>query len=246
MTVGSIAQEYKYSSVDKGLFLAAFFIGYIPLQLIGGWLAWRFGGWAILGGVLATTSLALLLTPFAASSLGGLVAMRVIAGLCQSALFPTCLELLSQWIPRSERSLSVSLSWSGAAIGVALSLPVNGYIITAGGSSVSSGWRAVYYVWGAVGLVFAGLWFLLGSSSPELHPWAVSDAERTLIAGSRDRSGHVAASSVPWMRLLLHPAVFALVLANISCSCELRRGHLACTIPWNYFSSPYPRLPFLS
>ena len=222
MTIGAIADENNFSSVGKGIFLASFFIGYICLQIVGGWLARRYGGWAILGGVLALSSLAVLLTPFAAPSLAGLVAIRIATGLGQSALFPTVHELISQWAPRSERSLLVGIVWSGSTAGIAVSLPVSGFLVAAAEHSASIwvGWRAVYYVWGIVGLAIAGIWFALGASSPERHSWAVSDLEREYITSTRDRAGN-GQGAIPWAKILLHPAIFAMVVGHICANCEL-------------------------
>lgn len=234
--------EFGYANADKGTVLAAFFAGYMCLQIPGGWLARRFGGWAVLGTGLVLSSLTVLLTPWAASSLHALVALRVLTGLGQSALYPTTHALVSHWAPGSERSFFVSLAWSGGYLGPASAqclgqlFPVfsprrpstppaqavanlaSGVIIAEaenGGSWETPwvGWRGVFFVWGIAGLAFAGLWLVVGASSPEQHSWGVSGTERVHVASTRERVSE-RTSAVPWRRLLLHPAVLAMVVAQ--------------------------------
>lgn len=215
VTIGAISEQYNYDNAEKGLILSGFFVGYITIQVLVAWFARRTGGWCVLAATLGVTSLALFLTPFASSSVGGLVAMRILAGIGQSAMYPTMHELLSQWCPRSERSLLVGIAWSGSNAGVAVSLAVSGFIVADHSASFWAGWRGVYFVWGAAGLALAALWLVLGSSSPEQHSWAVSIEERNMILASRDRSD-LGLGNVPWRKLLLHPAVFAMVIALMS------------------------------
>jgi MFS transporter, ACS family, solute carrier family 17 (sodium-dependent inorganic phosphate cotransporter), other len=218
ITIGAIAIEKGYNNAEKGLVLSAFFIGYCVLQIIGGWLTRRYGGWIVLGMSVLVSSVGVLITPVSTSSLGTLVAARILTGLGQSAFYPTVHGLLALWAPRTESSALVGLAWSGAYLGTAVALPVSGYLIDLGSragafpGNVWVGWRGVFYVWGVVGAAFAVLWLLVGASSPEQH-WAVSRAERVYIIGNRDRMGEKH-GAVPWRRLLLHPAVVAMVLAQ--------------------------------
>jgi len=169
--------------------LSGFFVGYITIQVLVAWFARRTGGWCVLAATLGVTSLALFLTPFASSSVGGLVAMRILAGIGQSAMYPTMHELLSQWCPRSERSLLVGIAWSGSNAGVAVSLAVSGFLVADHSASFWAGWRGVYFVWGAAGFsTRCPLASARVRHRPEQRSWAVSIEERNMILASRDRS----------------------------------------------------------
>lgn len=220
ITVGPISEEYGYTNAIKGSILAAFFAGYTCLQLAGGWLSRRIGGWGVLGASLMLTSLGVFLTPIAAASISSLIVIRVLTGLGQSALYPTTHALISHWAPIAERSMFVGLAWSGGFLGTAVSIPLSGAIIAAAGEGVAAcdtpwymGWRGVFYVWGIAGFVLSATWLILGASSPERHAWAVSSTECSLIVANRE-DVHGGTRSVPWFRLMTHPAVVAMTVAH--------------------------------
>jgi MFS transporter, ACS family, solute carrier family 17 (sodium-dependent inorganic phosphate cotransporter), other len=89
IAIGPISTQYGYTNADKGLVLSAFFIGYCLLQIVGGYLTRRFGGWIVLGCSVFVSSVGVLLTPVAAKSVGTLVAARILTGLGQSAFYPS-------------------------------------------------------------------------------------------------------------------------------------------------------------
>src|SRR5712692_3357195 len=69
-----LAREKGYDAAAKGLVLSSFFWGYLWLQLLGGWMADRFGGKRVLAAGVALWSVATFLTPPAASiSFGALL-----------------------------------------------------------------------------------------------------------------------------------------------------------------------------
>ena len=50
-----MAEEFKWDQTTKGIVLSSFFYGYLATQVLGGWLADRYGGKVVLGfGVLKT------------------------------------------------------------------------------------------------------------------------------------------------------------------------------------------------
>ena len=67
-----------------GIVLSSFFYGYIITQLPGGFLALKCGGKNLFGLGILSTAVLTLLTPVAArASVGLLVALRVVIGLCE-------------------------------------------------------------------------------------------------------------------------------------------------------------------
>src|ERR1700739_4715588 len=53
-----LAHQFGYDCAAQGLVLSAVFWGYLWTQLVGGWMADRFGGWGVLGGGAARWSIA--------------------------------------------------------------------------------------------------------------------------------------------------------------------------------------------
>lgn len=72
--------------------------------------------------------------------------------------------------------------YSGAQFGIMTMLPTAGLIANSAG-----GWPAIFYISGAVGLVWVLVWSLIGASSPAEHP-TISDSEKTFIIGSQNNT----------------------------------------------------------
>lgn len=69
--------------------LGSFFYGYICTQILGGWLATRFGGKHVYGVGVLVTSVLTLLTPWAADvGVEVLVTLRVLEGIGEGVTFP--------------------------------------------------------------------------------------------------------------------------------------------------------------
>jgi ACS family sodium-dependent inorganic phosphate cotransporter len=93
-------QYFDWSSQQRGLVLSSFFYGYITTQLVGGYLASRYGGNVIFGIGIGVTAIFTLLTPLAAEiSIYALVAVRVIEGIFEGMTFPCCYHIWSKWAP---------------------------------------------------------------------------------------------------------------------------------------------------
>lgn len=219
VAVIDITKEFGYSSAQQGQLLSAFYIGYMLPQMGAGWLAGRFGGFNILlFGILAPSVLTML-TPAFAGSFGGLVALRILTGLTEGVTYPALHVMLAAWCPQAERATLLNVCWSGAYFGTATTFPLAGAI--AGGTLalplIGSGWRAVFYVQGALGVLWAALFLGVCASSPEAHR-AISEDERAHILETRGggKVGAGGAGVVPWRALLTNPTVWACAAAHVA------------------------------
>lgn len=66
----------------------------------------------------------------------------------------------------------------GAQFGTVLALPISGLL-----ASSAAGWPSCFYLFGALGLAWAILWFFLGANSPAEHSF-ISKEERAYIEES--------------------------------------------------------------
>ncbi|XP_038656410.1 sialin [Scyliorhinus canicula] len=198
---------YDWDSDTQGWILSAFFFGYIITQIPGGYLAGRYGGKMLLGfGILGTSCLTLL-TPLAASlSAYCVIALRVTEGLGEGVTFPAMHAMWAQWAPPLERSTLVSLSYAGAQFGTVVSLPLSGIIC------YFLDWSYVFYIFGAFGVAWCLLWFMLASSTPETHP-TISKAERAYIISSL-RGQHSVKNYVPWRSLWKSLPLWAIIVPH--------------------------------
>lgn len=191
ISVAAVAMkdEFQWSETTKGFVLSSFFVGYILLQVVSATLANKYGGWLLLGGAVVWWSMFTMLTPAAAYlSLPALIGARIALGLGEAAVFPACINMVGRWVPSDKRSRATATFTSGLSLGTVFSLPVTGWLVRA------YGWPNPFYVFGAMGLVWAVFWFRLVGSGRGV-PEEVTTESR----------------AIPWGRLLKTPAVWAII-----------------------------------
>jgi len=187
--------QFGWSETAKGWVLSSFFIGYLAFMAASGALANRYGGKIILGAAVLWWSVFTALTPPAAMlSLPALIAARIALGLGEAAVFPASVNMVSRWVPAAYHTRAVALFTSALSLGTMISLPVTGWLVR------DKGWPMPFFAFGALGLVWAVLWFSTVSSG------RAADVE----PASEHRV-------IPWGRLLRSGAVWAIII-NHFCS----------------------------
>jgi len=181
--------QFGWTETVKGFVLSSFFIGYLILQIAAGTLANRLGGKLVLGVAVVWWSAFTMLTPPAATvSLGALIAARIALGLGEAAVFPASINMVGCWVPAESRSRAVAVFSSALSLGTVVSLPVTGWLVR------SYGWPVPFYAFGALGLVWAAIWFTrIGRQGP-------FDARSETVR------------SIPWGAIVRTPAVWAIVV----------------------------------
>jgi len=202
ISVASIAMkdQFGWDETTKGYVLSSFFVGYLVLQVVSGTLANRYGGKIVLGIAVVWWSVFTMLTPPAAAiSFGALIAARIALGLGEAAVFPASINMVGRWVPAAARSRAVAMFSSGLALGTVFSLPVTGWLVR------GYGWPTPFYLFGAVGLVWAWFWFtkIRGGRSPEVE----AEEAAHPAGGTRD---------IPWGKLFTTPAVWAIIVNHFS------------------------------
>jgi MFS transporter, ACS family, hexuronate transporter len=122
------------------------------------WLNLRFGFFAW----VAWWSLVQGLTGFA-GGLRSLVALRGALGMGEAGNFPGAIKAVSCWFPPSERTIATGIINMGSALGQLLAPPVVVFCI------LHSGWRSAFLLTGALGAIWAVVWFFF-YRAPEEHP----------------------------------------------------------------------------
>ncbi|XP_054018461.1 sialin [Dryobates pubescens] len=202
-------EKYPWDADTQGWILGSFFYGYIITQIPGGYLASKIGGKALLGFGIFGTSVFTLLTPLAAHlGVGYLIAVRALEGLGEGVTFPAMHSMWSSWAPPLERSKLLSISYAGAQLGTVVSLPLSGLIC------YYLSWVYVFYIFGALGVLWFIFWMCLVSDTPERHR-SIAHAEREYILSSlKDQLS--TQKSVPWRPILQSLPLWAIVVAHFS------------------------------
>nr|XP_033794054.1 sialin [Geotrypetes seraphini] len=202
-------KQYSWDADTQGWILGSFFYGYIITQIPGGFLASRIGGKLLLGFGVLGTAIFTLLTPLAADlGVGYLLAVRALEGLGEGVTFPAMHAMWSSWAPPMERSRLLSLSYAGAQLGTVVSLPLSGLIC------YYMDWAYVFYIFGALGIVWFVFWCWLVSDTPETHR-TISPSEQDYILSSL-RNQLTSEKSVPCGALIKSMPLWAIIVAHFS------------------------------
>lgn len=204
--------EFDWDSETRGYILSSFFWGYVVTHMPGGILAEKFGGKYSLGLGMLGTAIFTLLTPVVVKygDWQGLVAIRVIEGLGEGTTYPALNALLAQWVPSNERAKIGTLVYAGGQVGTVIGNAVSGVLIKSTGS-----WESVFYLFGALGLLWFIIWTLLCYSDPESHPF-ISEKEKNYLAKEiGNKAGNVDIKDIPWRHILKSVPLWALVFAQI-------------------------------
>jgi predicted MFS family arabinose efflux permease len=121
--------------------------------------------------------------------------------------FPAVHSIAARWTIASERARAISLHFSGVAFGTIVALLISPAIV------IALGWPSVFYISGALGIVWLVAWQLKAANGPEECP-GVSPDELALIMSERSSEVELA-ERIPWGRSLRERAVWAIVIAHL-------------------------------
>lgn len=157
-SVGLIAKEFGFNQATNGVLMSSFFYGFIAFLFVGGVLSDRLSGKSVVIAGIVIFSLATAATSFA----GGLTTMliyRILTGIGEGVFWPAASLEVANVTTEKQRATVMSLYWTG--------YPIGGFLGTWLGANIGPvyGWRAVFYVACAMGLLIAVLYALFVKKS---------------------------------------------------------------------------------
>lgn len=204
VAIAAIQREIPISNTQFAHLQALFLLAYAAMYVGGGRLLDALGtrrGFLL---IMIWWSLAC-----AAQGLATSVAMlgvfRFLLGMGEGGGFPAATKAVAEWFPTRERSMAMGIINGGTAVGAVAAPPLIALIITFGG------WRWVFFVVGALGLLWT-VWWVRAYFSPASHS-QLSPEERQEISEvfSHEAEEKVAIS---WLRLFSFIEVWGLVGAK--------------------------------
>ena len=205
-----ISKEFGFDKITMGAIFSAFVWAYALFQVPGGWLGDRLGPRRILTAIVTYWSVMTAATAMAGSAVSFIV-VRFLFGIGEAGAFPVATRAMQLWYPREERGFVQGITHSASRAGAAIAPPIVVAIMS------TLGWQWVFYICGAVGLVWAAWWYFSYRDLPEEHPM-VNQIELQRIRGL-DQAGNInqptteAKASVPWATLLRSPNMWAIMCA---------------------------------
>jgi MFS family permease len=187
-----IKGDLGLTNTQLGVAFSAFNYAYAPFQLVGGWIADRFGSRR----TLAVCALAWALTTMATGAVGGLAtlfAVRFCLGMGEGATLPAATRALTKWTPEASRGFGMGLTHAAGRIGAGVAAPIVAFLI------LLMSWRMIFVLLGIVSAIWSLVWLWYFRDEPSDHP-SVSAAELDALA-----SGPAIARTsgpVPWRRLV--------------------------------------------
>ena len=148
----AMTQELGLDAVVMGILFSAFSWTYAAAQIPGGAFIDRVGIRVAYFWSVTLWSVITLLQGFA-SGLWSLLTARLCLGVAEAPCFPANSRILTVWFPQHERARANGIYAVGQYFGLAFLSPLLFWIVTAWG------WRALFIIAGAVGLVFAVVWW---------------------------------------------------------------------------------------
>lgn len=169
----SMAQELHLAPGMSPLLGSLFFLGYFFFQIPGAHYAATNSAkklifWSLIlwGGLATATGLV--------SDFKGLIAIRFMLGVVESAVMPAMLILLSNWFTKAERSRANTFLILGNPATVLWMSILSGYLIEA------VGWRGMFILEGLPAMVWAFFWWRLIEDKPRQSKW-LTEQEKTAL-----------------------------------------------------------------
>jgi MFS transporter, ACS family, glucarate transporter len=203
-----IRQDLGLSLVQMSTVFGAFTLAYSLFEVPSGWLGDVIGPRRVLTRIVLWWSAFTMLTG-AAQGLPSLVTIRFLFGAGEAGAFPNAVRSFSQWFPARERGMANGVLFLGSRLGGAITAPIALLLVQ------RWGWRASFLVFGAVGIIWAVVWYRSyrdrPSENPDVDPeelaWIQQDRLRETPDGQLPTPK---AEPTPWRRLLTSPNLYAI------------------------------------
>ncbi|MCY0906032.1 MFS transporter [Arthrobacter sp. H14-L1] len=207
--LNGLHKDLGIDAAQQGLAAGIFFIGYLTLQIPGGYLAERWSAKKFVGIMILIWGVLAVLGGFV-QNFGQLLVVRFFLGVAEAGIWPAILVLISHWFPAKERARAYAFWMMNIAIASIITAPLSGWILS------FSDWRMLFIVEGIFPFVIAApIWWIFVADRPRDAKWCTAE-ERAYIedglaadAAAEPEHAHasirsVFANSVVWRLTLVY------------------------------------------
>ncbi|CAK8672200.1 unnamed protein product [Clavelina lepadiformis] len=196
---------FHWNSKDQGLLLGSYFYGYAAGNLIGGWMASKYGFRNVYGITIFLSAIFTVATSLAAHTNFYLaVVCRALVGLFHVRVYPSMNYAFSNWAPPFEVSILSSVTVSGLTVGLLVIFPLVGMILQ------FLNWEAVFSITGGVAIFGDIFFFIFASDSPSNNK-RISERERLYIKKCiGNREAYSKPKSTPWKSIFTSKCMWGL------------------------------------
>jgi sugar phosphate permease len=173
--IPTMGAELKLDQSALGFASGVLFLGYGISQPLGGWIADRGYGRALIATLMilwgaAEIALGFINTPTE------LAVVRFALGFFEGGIFPTMLLFVRTWFAPSERARANGVWQLAYPLAAMLSGPIAGYVLQHGT------WRTLFIVEGIFPIVWAAVWLWGVAASPQTARWLREPDRAALLA----------------------------------------------------------------
>jgi sugar phosphate permease len=191
----AIAESFHFSPSQMGYIFSAFTLAYALFEIPSGWLGDYFGTRKALARIVIWWSLFTALTSLSTGFVS-LLLVRFLFGVGEAGAFPNAARSISCWFPSSHQGRALSVAFVGNFLGAAVTTPMVFKLVAL------QGWRWPFVEFGAIGIIWALVWYGWFRDRPEEHA-AVNAEELRFIRSDQVDASHLHhARRVPWRVLL--------------------------------------------
>ena len=175
---GGMAEDLDITAAMSSLLGSLFFLGYFFFQIPGALYADKKSAkklifWSLIlwGALAAATGMV--------SNVKGLIAIRFLLGVVESAVMPSMLVFLSKWFTKAERSRANTFLILGNPVTILWMSILSGYLVD------SVGWRWMFIIEGLPAIIWAFFWWRLVVDRPKDAKW-LKDNEKDELQAQLD------------------------------------------------------------
>jgi ACS family glucarate transporter-like MFS transporter len=202
-----ICSDLGFGMTDFGWIMAVFTLGYALFQTPVGKLADTHGPRGIIAGIVVIWSFLVAITGAAWNFLSMLI-IRFLFGAGEAGTYPSLSKVIYNWFPIKERGIIQGINFSGSRIGAAFAMPLVAWMIK------EIGWRHSFLVFGAFGILYGILWYLMFRDKPENVRFIGSD-EVEYIKKYRQQSTPEAKKALPFSIIIKSVAMWKIMVQYI-------------------------------
>jgi ACS family hexuronate transporter-like MFS transporter len=199
--------EFSWTEKDFSYIIMSFTAAYALGLLLMGRFIDKAGtkiGYAI---AVALWSISGMFHALARNALGFAI-FRSLLGIGEAGNFPAGMKTVAEWFPKKEQGLAAGIFNAGASVGVILALILVPWILT------RYGWKEVFWITGATGLIWLIIWFIF-YSKPE-NQKRLTREEWVLINGNKELEEAPAnEKTISWGKLFKMPQTWAVVVGKL-------------------------------
>jgi sugar phosphate permease len=183
-TAGGMAKDLHIDGSTSAWLAALFFLGYFFFQIPGAqyaanrsakklifWSLILWGACAVATGLL--------------KNVAGLMIVRFMLGVVESAVMPAMLILLSRWFTKSERSRANTFLILGNPATILWMSILSGYLIKA------VGWRWMFIWEGLPAIIWAFFWYKMVDDKPQTANWLTDEEKKDLEAKLKEEQSGI-------------------------------------------------------